>query len=138
MANNAELQLAADIAKFYDDPLGFVRYVFPWGKPGLLEKHTGPDKWQEDFLRRLGEEVRARKFNGISPVAPIRMLVSSGHGVGKSVLAAWLVLWIMCTRPRCRGRCECFNVVTAQHANMGSHSAMDEAFTVRIVVYCDF
>lgn len=104
MSTNAvELELAEDIAKFHFDPLGFVKYAYPWGRPGLLEHHSGPDGWQEDFLTRLGEEVRARNFDGVVPVAPIRMVVSSGHGIGKSVLAGWLVNWIMATRPRCRG-----------------------------------
>jgi hypothetical protein len=31
--------------------LAFVMYVFPWGKPGFLEHHDGPDLWQLDFLR---------------------------------------------------------------------------------------
>jgi len=69
----------------------------------LLERHEGPDQWQTDFLTRVGEEVRRRKFHGYTPVEPIRMLVSSGHGIGKSVLAAWIAIWIMATRPRCRG-----------------------------------
>lgn len=103
MPTKAELELADDIKGFYADPLSFVKYVFPWGKPGLLEHHSGPDQWQEDFLKRLAIEVQKRNFDGMSPVAPIRMLVSSGHGIGKSVLAAWLTLWIMATRPRCRG-----------------------------------
>jgi hypothetical protein len=97
-------QIADDIVKLYADPLRFVLYAYPWGQPGTtLEKHTGPDKWQEEFLRRLGEEVRARKFDGTTPVPPIRMVVASGHGVGKSVLDAWIVHWIMSTRPRARG-----------------------------------
>jgi hypothetical protein len=36
-------------------------------------------------------------------VKAIRMAVSSGHGVGKSTLVAWLVLWILSTRPHARG-----------------------------------
>src|SRR5262252_8269979 len=56
-----------------------------------------------EFLTPLGEEVRKRAFDGIHPVPPIRMAVSSGHGIGKSVLSAWLTDWIMSTRPRARG-----------------------------------
>lgn len=29
-----DLLLATDLSRFFDDPLGFVLYVFPWGKPG--------------------------------------------------------------------------------------------------------
>lgn len=34
---------------------------------------------------------------------PIRVAVSSGHGIGKSTLQAWVVDWITSTRPYCRG-----------------------------------
>jgi len=98
-----ELQLADDIARFYADPLGFVKYAYPWGAPGLLEKHDGPDRWQSEFLIELGKQVQERNFDGVHPVAPIRMDVVSGHGIGKSVLCAWITHWIMSTRPRCRG-----------------------------------
>jgi len=44
--SQADRDLSQDVARFYADPLGFVRYVFPWGH-GLLAHHTGPDIWQE-------------------------------------------------------------------------------------------
>jgi hypothetical protein len=47
---NPEVQLADDLANFYNDPLGFVKYAYPCGARGLLEKHEGPDDWQRDFL----------------------------------------------------------------------------------------
>jgi hypothetical protein len=31
------------------------------------------------------------------------MSTASGHGIGKTVLVAWIVLWIMSTRPNCKG-----------------------------------
>jgi len=81
-----------------------VLFAFPWGEPGSsLEHYTGPDTWQREFLDDLGHEVRDRQFNGKDPVQAIRMAVSSGHGVGKPTLVAWLVLWIMSTRPVARG-----------------------------------
>lgn len=101
--SKAELQLASDIASFYSDPLGFVLYAYPWGKPGRLSQHDGPDAWQREFLTDLGNEVKKRGFDGVTPVAPIRMATSSGHGIGKSTLVAWLVDWIMSTRPGARG-----------------------------------
>jgi hypothetical protein len=101
--SETEVQLWKDIANFYADPLGFVMYAYPWGKPGILEKHDGPDTWQREFLSELGKQVRERKFDGLSPVSPIRMVISSGHGVGKTVLCAWLTHWILSTRPRARG-----------------------------------
>lgn len=98
-----QADLADFVAGFYDDPLGFVMAAFPWGEDGPLKDHDGPDTWQREFLTWLGEEVKARRFDGVNAVAPIRAAVSSGHGIGKSTLQAWLVIWIMSTRPNCRG-----------------------------------
>ena len=71
------------------DPLRFVQEGYPWGEPGELERHPGPDDVQIAFLKELGESVRARAFDGFEPVKPIREAVSSGHGIGKSVVVAW-------------------------------------------------
>ena len=39
-----DLDLARDLSAFYADPLGFVLYVFPWGKKGTrLADEAGPD-----------------------------------------------------------------------------------------------
>lgn len=102
-SNPIELELADQVAEFYADPLGFVKFAYPWGEPGPLERYSGPDEWQCDFLTELGELVRARKFDGRTPVLPIRMSTASGHGIGKSVLVAFLVGWLMSTRPNCKG-----------------------------------
>ncbi len=92
-----------NVARFRNDPLGFVKFAYPWGKPGPLEKYPGPDDWQADFLRELGEEVRKRNFDGVTPVLPIRFATASGHGIGKSVLVAFLITWILSTRPHAQG-----------------------------------
>jgi hypothetical protein len=88
---------------FKNDPLGFVLWAYPWGKPGPLEKYSGPDEWQADFLRELGEEVRKRNFDGVTPVLPVKFTTASGHGIGKSVLVAFIENWIMSTRPHAQG-----------------------------------
>ena len=103
MPEAIDLRIGADVLRFHDDRLGFVMYAYPWGKPGILEHHDGPDAWQREFLTQLGEEVRKRAFDGLHAVLPIRMAVSSGHGVGKSALSAFLVNWTMSTRPRAQG-----------------------------------
>lgn len=95
--------LADFVAQFYADPLGYVISMYPWGESGPLQDFDGPDDWQRDFLTWLGEEVRRRAFDGHTAVEPIRAAVSSGHGIGKSTLQAWLVDWITTTRPYCRG-----------------------------------
>lgn len=103
-ATAVDLELADFVAQFYADPLGFVvQACYPWQEPGVLSDHAGPDIWQAQFLRDVGADVAARGFDGVQPVQPIRRAISSGHGIGKSVVVAWLVDWIMSTRPHCQG-----------------------------------
>lgn len=97
------LDLADEIGAFYADPLGFVRFAYPWREAGQLAHYDGPDDWQTTLLNEIGAAVRERGFNGLDPVAPIRVAVSSGHGIGKSTIVAWLVDWIMSTRPYAQG-----------------------------------
>jgi len=85
-----ESALAHEISACQDDPLRFVKTVFPWGE-GPLAGADGPDRWQGDLLRELAGLLA----DGVSP---IRMAVSSGHGVGKTALSAWLILWFLSTR----------------------------------------
>lgn len=99
----ADLQLADEIAACYADPLRFVKFAYPWGEPGPLAGYAGPDTWQQDFLSELGEMVRERKFDGHKAVMPIRESTASGHGIGKSVLVAFLVGWLMSTRRDAKG-----------------------------------
>jgi len=103
MATTEALQmLAKDLAKYYADPLGYVMYMFPWGK-GQLKGFHGPRPWQKAFLIKVGENVKSRDFDGVNPVDPIQMTRSSGHGIGKSALTAWLIKWILDTRPYSKG-----------------------------------
>jgi hypothetical protein len=95
--------LCRKAASFRSDPLGFVQWAYPWGEPGTLERYSGPDTWQAEFLEELGQEVRKRNFNGVTPVMPIRFSTASGHGIGKSVLVALIVSWILSTRPHSQG-----------------------------------
>lgn len=88
---------AEEVAKLYDDPLRYVLTMYHWGTaecPG-----TGPDTWQTQALIDIGKLVKERKFDGHTPVAPIRFTRSSGHDVGKTTMAAWISCWIKDTRP---------------------------------------
>lgn len=126
-------QLLADIAQFYADPLGYVMYAWPWESEasgiqqvllaeGVADQLTeddkrrqtayrerfpwceyGPDLWACDFLDQLGGEIKKRNFNGRDAVNPIQFLTISGHGIGKSVMVAWLVKFILDTRPLSMG-----------------------------------
>jgi hypothetical protein len=101
---DVESELIEAAGRYYADPKGFVRYAFPWGEPGELEHEEGPDKWQAEFLDGIGAEVKRNMTSAQSfPWRPIRRAVSSGHGIGKSTMVAWLVNWIMVTRPRSVG-----------------------------------
>jgi len=90
------------VSKYYADPLGFVMFAFEWGT-GNLTGFDGPDDWQRDILIDIGEQVVNRNFNGVDSVDPILKAVASGHGIGKSALVAWLVLWIKSTRKNSKG-----------------------------------
>lgn len=99
-----DVELAEAISQFYADPLGFVLFAFPWGEPGsALADYDGPDAWQREILEEIGAAVRAHGFDGVQAVEAIREAVASGHGIGKSALVAWLVCWIMSTRPGATG-----------------------------------
>jgi hypothetical protein len=99
-----DAELAQEIMRFYADPLGFVKFVFPWGEPDSpLAPWSEPDKWQCELLDRLGDEIRRRNFNGVDAVDPIRFSIASGHGIGKSALTSWLIHFIMSTRPMAKG-----------------------------------
>ncbi len=77
-------------------------WSYPWGEKGPLKDHPGPDDWQREFLPGIGEEVKTH--TGPRPYMPIRRAIASGHGIGKSTLVAWLVDWVMVTRPATNGR----------------------------------
>ena len=99
-----DLDIADEIARFYADPLGFVRFAYPWAEPGgPLGSYPGPDTWQAEYLQQVGAEVLKRRFDGVRGVEPLRMATASGHGIGKSTVVAWLVNWVMSTRPHAHG-----------------------------------
>ena len=101
MSDNGDA-IADACSEFYDDPLGWVLWAFDWGH-GELAKFKGPDEWQREFLDDLGDQIKLRRFNGGDPTTPIRKAVTSGHGIGKSALTAWLIMFIMSTRPHSKG-----------------------------------
>jgi hypothetical protein len=83
------------IAGFRHDPLGFVRYAFPWGEPGTeLASETGPRPWQIETLNIIAEALTADDIEGA-----LRIATASGHGIGKSALVSWVILWGLATAP---------------------------------------
>lgn len=102
------LDVQGDVAEFVGqfiyDPYGFVVSCYPWKQPGtFLADQEGPDEWQAKALRSIGEECRRNGFDGTKAVTPVRRAYSSGHGIGKSTMSAWLVGWVMSTRPHSQG-----------------------------------
>jgi hypothetical protein len=89
---NKEERLLQDIEQLVNKPLGFVYYAFDWGQPGPLEHETGPDEWQIKVLKAIEKGT-------LTPAQAIQIAVRSGHGIGKSALIAWIILWFMSTRP---------------------------------------
>ncbi len=74
-----QMEVAQDVAagfgKYKDDPVGFVREVL-----GAV-----PESYQERILRAC--------------VHNPRVAVRSGHGIGKTTVLAWVILWFLLTRP---------------------------------------
>lgn len=116
----ADEVLADELATFRDDPLGYVMFAFPWSSEPSIQLVSwvegsdavpaeqfapyrkrfpgceyGPDLWACEYLDELGQAIRERKFDGRTPVAPIRMSTVSGHEIGKSTLVAWLIKFIL-------------------------------------------
>ncbi len=80
-----------------DNPYNFVMFAFPWGKVGTpLEKFKGPRKWQKELLLDLAEHIRVNKNLVIQGKMPTlyQGAWSSGRGIGKSSVVAWLNLWM--------------------------------------------
>jgi hypothetical protein len=83
------------LASVSSDPVRFVMEGFEWGR-GELAKSQGPEEWQLWALQQIKEGLTI-------PGRPVRLAVSSGHGIGKSTVAAWVTLWAMCTAADTRG-----------------------------------
>lgn len=79
------------------DPELFVKLSFPWGEVDTpLANKKGPEKWQLEILREIKEGTK-------SVSVAIREAVASGHGIGKSALVSWLILWAVGTCTNTRG-----------------------------------
>jgi len=92
--DEALLQWLASCTK---DPLAFVAGAFPWSEPGtVLEKFDGPTDWQVEVLSLIRDGI-------ITAEQAIQIAVATGHGVGKSALVAFIILWAFSTAPDTRG-----------------------------------
>lgn len=94
MNSEYEEQLAEAMAECSDDPYAFVMLAFPWGS-GALENQK-PEQWQVQILQDIRDNL-------LTVEEALKFAVASGHGIGKSALVAWLILWALCTFPETRG-----------------------------------
>lgn len=89
--------LILDLANFANKPYSFVMWAFPWGEEGTdLRNATGPEPWQRKILMDLEQGL-------ITANEAIRLAIKSGHGIGKSALVAWIILWAFSTFEDTRG-----------------------------------
>lgn len=98
-----EIDLDTFLASCYADPLKYVMGMWSWGE-GSLAASDGPKPWQRQFLLDLGAHITAHPFNGKDPVETVKMAISSGVGPGKTALLAWILHFLMDTRPECKCR----------------------------------
>ena len=95
MLAREDLMLLDDLGSLSKDPYRFVLWAFDWGS-GELEGETGPDEWQAAILISIRDGL-------LTINQAIQIAVASGHGIGKSALIAWIVLWGMSTLPDTKG-----------------------------------
>lgn len=81
-------------AEYHHNAEGFVKAAFPWGEDELKDKY--PDEWQLNLLRDIDKGLKT--INEVIQVA-----IASGHGIGKSALVSWLIIWAMATHEDTRG-----------------------------------
>lgn len=102
VARNIDEELAEEMAECYLDPYRFVMLAFDWGR-GELEKHKGPDKWQTAHLKSIRDQLQETRNDPDRADDPLFYATKAGHGVGKSADTAWIILWLMSTRPHFAG-----------------------------------
>lgn len=89
--------LLLQLASFEDDPVGFVKWAFPWGEPDSeLRNRPGPEPWQLDQQIYIRDQLRSNQLVILDATA-------SGHGIGKSAEASWMILWALTTMANTKG-----------------------------------
>lgn len=89
--------MAADLGGFAKQPVRAIKYGFTWGE-GDLAGVEGPRKWQQEVYQYIQQHFSNPKTRS----TVCRIAVSSGHGPGKSTMAAHLAWWAMSTFEDCR------------------------------------
>lgn len=90
-------QLIDWLASVSNDPLAFVMGAFPWGEEGTALENEKVELWQVEVLTNIRDRIYTID-------EAIKIAVASGHGIGKSALVSWIILWGFTTLPDTRGR----------------------------------
>ena len=93
MTHEEEIELGKELALYAGDPLKFVMDMFPWDSDPQL-KGAAPEQWQRQVLEAIRDGL---------PEEKVRIAVASGHGVGKTALTSWIILWALATCRDTRG-----------------------------------
>ena len=93
MGDDTIESLADELVACRADPVRFVETMFDWRSPELTVREIQP--WQREVL----EAIR----DGLPLGRAVRIAVASGHGIGKTALTSWIVLWAISTCTDCRG-----------------------------------
>ena len=112
-------QLFEWLASVQNDPYAFVLGAYEWGVGELARYPDGPDEWQVEILCNIRDGVMsveqaiaaAQEHGGEAEAMPILEATTSGHGIGKSALVAWIIDWAQSTMVDTKG------VVTANTEN---------------------
>lgn len=89
-APNEHHTAALGLAQTLFDPLARTMVAFPWGQQGTpLADMKRPRSWQCDVMM----DIRDHLMNEATRYQPLRIAVTSGHGIGKSALVAMLSDW---------------------------------------------
>ncbi|XCD75198.1 terminase [Candidatus Liberibacter asiaticus] len=76
----------------------FVMRFFPWGIKGKpLEHFSQPHRWQLEFMEAVDVHCHSN-VNNSNPTI-FKCAISAGRGIGKTTLNAWMMLWLISTRP---------------------------------------
>lgn len=95
--NELEEKIISFCAGCAADPVLFAKAAYAWGEGDLIDSN-GPRKWQEGILDSIGKHIR----DPLTRFSPLKIAVSSGHGVGKSALISMITHWAMSTCVDCK------------------------------------
>lgn len=96
--NQAEADALVEwLASVSNDPVAFVFGAFPWDDPASPIYGMAPDPWQLDILTLIRDGL-------LDINTAVKIAVASGHGIGKTALVAWIILWAFTTFPDTKGR----------------------------------